>query len=101
MCNVYLLNSDNIRVWLPGVFCNQFLNTFIPGTVVKVKEESLEDQIDYLLTYAKLNNDTDAAIKVIHLEALLLERDTKIALPEEKPSTSSLAHSVELPVSCS
>jgi len=76
-----------------------FLN--YSGPAEEVKEESLEDQIDYLLTYAKLNNDTDAAIKVIHLEALLLERDTKIALSEEKPSTSSLAHSEEIPVSCS
>ena len=38
----------------------------------------MEEQIEYLLVYAKVNNDPAAALKVIELEALLLERDTKI-----------------------
>ena len=43
---------------------------------IEVKEESLEDQIEYLLHYARLHNDPSAALKVLELEVLLMERDS-------------------------
>ena len=47
-----------------------------PPLKIKVKEESLEDQIEYLLHYARLHNDPTAALKVLELEVLLMERDS-------------------------
>ena len=43
---------------------------------IEVKEDSLEDQIEYLLHYARLHNDPTAALKVLELEVLLMERDS-------------------------
>ena len=75
----YLLESLII------VFYFEFLNNPpLPGVgeviktevKIEVKEESLEDQIEYLLHYARLHNDPTAALKVLELEVLLMERDS-------------------------
>ena len=55
---------------LPGV--GEVMKTEVK---IEVKDESLEDQIEYLLHYAKRNHDPTAALKVFELEVLLMERD--------------------------
>ena len=58
---------------LPGV--GEVIKTEVK-IEVKLKEKSLEDQIEYLLHYARLHNDPSAALKMLELEVLLMERDS-------------------------
>jgi len=99
-----------------------------PEIEVVIKEECLEEQIKVLLDYAHANNDPAAALKVLQLEYMILERDAKIkdecvkqelevceSLPTrppklddclavgrlgDRPGTSNIVntHSVEVPI---
>ena len=68
---------------------------FIPGVILRikeeVKEERLEDQIDYLLT----KNGPASALKIVPLEASIIERDVDnqvcVNVTETQPSDSSNA----------
>lgn len=63
---------------------------------VKEEDQSLEDQISSLYDYALANNDPTAALKILRLEGLILERDSKppqenAAFCDSKPSISEIS----------
>ena len=59
-----------------------------PPDVVK-SEECLEKQIEGLLHYFNTHHDHNAALKIVKLESLLVERDSVKLEQIEEPSTSS------------
>ena len=62
---------------------------------IEVKEESLEDQIEYLLHYAQLHNDPTAALKVLELEVLLMDRDSVTCPVKLKTTTDFKLETVD------